>query len=163
MRLLPGHRIGPYEVQSLLGAGGMGEVYVAHDPRLHRTVAIKVLSAVGLFLRRAWGRWIEQGLAALALLVFPFGTVLGTAALGYLDRSGMSLFLSGRQSRDFTPQERAVVERNVQVPRKWIYALPALALGTTIPIGAVMAISIPSLLRARIASNEAGAVAHRLR
>lgn len=44
-QLRSGARIGPYEVLSLLGAGGMGEVYKAHDPRLNRTVAIKVLPA----------------------------------------------------------------------------------------------------------------------
>src|ERR1700687_879523 len=45
MSLLPGTRFGPYEIQSLLGAGGIGEVYRARDTRLQRTVAIKVLSA----------------------------------------------------------------------------------------------------------------------
>src|SRR3984893_18130114 len=40
-----GTRLGPYEIQSLLGAGGMGEVYRALDTRLHRTVAIKILPA----------------------------------------------------------------------------------------------------------------------
>ncbi len=41
----PGTRLGPYGVQSLLGEGGMGQVYRARDSRLNRTVAIKVLSS----------------------------------------------------------------------------------------------------------------------
>jgi len=44
-RLKPGARLGPYEVQRLLGAGGMGEVYQARDTRLQRSVAVKVLPA----------------------------------------------------------------------------------------------------------------------
>jgi len=43
--LAPGTRLGVYEVVSLLGAGGMGEVYKARDARLDRDVAIKVLPA----------------------------------------------------------------------------------------------------------------------
>ena len=43
MPLSAGSKLGPYEVHSLLGAGGMGEVYRARDPRLGRDVAIKVL------------------------------------------------------------------------------------------------------------------------
>src|SRR5262245_23490982 len=43
MALAAGFRLGPYEIASPLGAGGMGEVYRARDTRLERTVAIKVL------------------------------------------------------------------------------------------------------------------------
>ncbi len=45
MPLTAGERLGPYEILALIGAGGMGEVYRARDPRLNRDVAIKVSAA----------------------------------------------------------------------------------------------------------------------
>ena len=46
MAILPGKRLGPYEILSAIGAGGMGEVYRAKDTRLNRDVALKVLPEV---------------------------------------------------------------------------------------------------------------------
>ena len=46
MALAPGSKVGPYAILSLIGAGGMGEVYRAHDTRLKRDVALKVLPEV---------------------------------------------------------------------------------------------------------------------
>jgi len=43
MTLASGTKIGPYDIQSQVGAGGMGEVYRARDTRLDRVVAIKIL------------------------------------------------------------------------------------------------------------------------
>ena len=43
MTLIPGARVGSYEVLGAIGAGGMGEVYAAKDTKLRRKVALKVL------------------------------------------------------------------------------------------------------------------------
>ena len=47
MTLTTGTRLGPYEILSTLGAGGMGEVYRASDAKQNRDVAIKVLLKIG--------------------------------------------------------------------------------------------------------------------
>jgi eukaryotic-like serine/threonine-protein kinase len=49
MTLAPGTKLGRYEIRSQLGAGGMGEVYLARDPKINRDVAIKVLPATFSF------------------------------------------------------------------------------------------------------------------
>ena len=65
--LRPGSRFGPYEIGALLGEGGMGEVYLARDPRLNRTVAIKVLPAFGAGDPERRGRLLQEARAASAL------------------------------------------------------------------------------------------------
>ena len=67
MSLALGTRLGPYEIVSALGAGGMGEVYKARDTHLNRTVAIKVLpeAAAADLERRARFEREAQAVAAL--------------------------------------------------------------------------------------------------
>src|SRR5712692_3412153 len=62
----PSH-LGPYEILSLLGVGGMGEVYRARDPRLGRDVAIKVLPAEFSADPERLDRFEQEARAAAAL------------------------------------------------------------------------------------------------
>jgi eukaryotic-like serine/threonine-protein kinase len=63
----PGSRLGPYEIVSLAGVGGMGEVWKAHDPRLNRFVALKVLPRELVADPERKHRFIREARAASAL------------------------------------------------------------------------------------------------
>jgi predicted ATPase/tRNA A-37 threonylcarbamoyl transferase component Bud32 len=67
MPLPPGARLGSYEIRSLLGRGGMGEVYLAEDTRLRRKVAIKLLLAESVTDEQARTRLLREARAAAAL------------------------------------------------------------------------------------------------
>ena len=67
MPLEPGTTLGPYKIQAPLGAGGMGEVYTAQDPRLKRQVAIKLLTADLTRDETAKQRFLQEAQAASAL------------------------------------------------------------------------------------------------
>ncbi len=67
MAVREGTKLGPYEIISLIGAGGMGEVYRARDPRLNREVAIKVLPADRVSDEDRRRRFIQEAHAASAL------------------------------------------------------------------------------------------------
>ncbi len=84
MNLASGTKLGPYEIVSLLGAGGMGEVYRARDSRLRREVAIKVLPAALSVDADRLRRFEQEALATAALnhpnilAVFDIGTEAGS-------------------------------------------------------------------------------------
>src|SRR5271170_3593056 len=67
MALTSGTKLGPYEIQSPLGAGGMGEVYRARDARLNRDVAIKILPASFSADPDRLQRFAQEARAAAAL------------------------------------------------------------------------------------------------
>ena len=80
----PGTRVGPYELVSLIGEGGMGQVYRARDPRLARDVAIKVLARDAVHDANALARFEREARAVAALAhpnivsIHDFGDYLGT-------------------------------------------------------------------------------------
>jgi len=67
MTLSTGTRLGRYEIRSQLGAGGMGEVYLAEDTQLHRKVALKVLPTEVAANQDRMRRFIQEAQAAAAL------------------------------------------------------------------------------------------------
>src|SRR5512144_2685532 len=67
MSVAEGTRLGRYEVRSAIGAGGMGEVYLAQDTKLDRKVALKVLPAEVAANRDRMRRFVQEAKAASAL------------------------------------------------------------------------------------------------
>jgi len=65
--LSPGQQLGPYEIRGLLGKGGMGEVYLARDPRLGRDLALKVLPSHAIGDDVALERFMREARTASAL------------------------------------------------------------------------------------------------
>src|ERR1700678_1028575 len=107
MSLAAGTKLGPYEIQSLLGAGGMGEVYRARDTRLHRDVAIKILPN-SLASDRDRLRRFEQEARAVAALNHPnLLTVFDVGAAQLVHATGGSGGATGVLSPPPPPQPPA--------------------------------------------------------
>src|SRR2546422_7212845 len=62
-----GARLGRYEIRSKIGAGGMGEVYLAQDTELNRKVALKILPAELAVNQDRMRRFVQEAKAAAAL------------------------------------------------------------------------------------------------
>src|SRR5689334_2469940 len=97
MSLAPGTRLGPYEIESPAGAGGMGEVYKARDTRLNRTVAVKVS-------RERFGERFEREARAIAALNHPHICTLFDVGPDYL----VMEFVEGRPIEGPLPLKTAL-------------------------------------------------------
>jgi serine/threonine protein kinase len=109
MALTSGTKLGPYEILSSLGAGGMGEVYRAKDTRPDRTVAIKVLP--GTLAKDADRlRRFEQEARTIAALNHP--NILGIHDIG--THEGAPFLVSELPTYAFTPTSRKTSSTTVQ-------------------------------------------------
>ncbi len=118
MTFTPGTRLGPYEITSLIGAGGMGEVYKARDTRLGRDVAIKVLPA-SFAADRDRLRRFQQEAQAVAALSHP--SILAVYDIGEHEGAPylVSELLEGESLRELlgrtTPSHRKAVAWAIQI------------------------------------------------
>ena len=95
-RLSPGMRIGPYEITDFLGAGGMGEVYRAHDTNLDRIVALKLLPSELAADPERVRRFEEEARAASALSHPAIVTIYDAGQIG--NRAFISMELVGGET-----------------------------------------------------------------
>ena len=103
MSLAPGSRVGPYEIQTPLGTGGMGIVYKARDQRLHRDVAIKILKAHDEETGR---RFLREAQTASAL---NHPNIVTIYDIGTADACGPYIameYIAGRTLRDLLTHGR---------------------------------------------------------
>ena len=114
MSLSPGTRLGAYEIRSLLGAGGMGEVYEAYDPRLRRRVALKVLpAALGADPERR--ERLEREAQAVAALSHPnIVTIYSVERIDDVPFLTMEL-VQGRPLTELIPPGGLPVDRLLQL------------------------------------------------
>src|SRR5271167_895481 len=120
MVVMAGQKIGPYQVAAQIGAGGMGEVYRARDPRLDRDVAIKVLPASFSSDPDRLQRFAQEARAAAALnhpnilAIYDIGDERGAPYV-------VSELLEGETLRDRLRggalSTRKVVEYSLQIVR----------------------------------------------
>ncbi len=124
MSLTTGTRLGPYEILGSIGAGGMGEVYRAHDARLDRDVAVKVLPESFATDQERLRRFTREAQAASALnhpniiAVFDVGTHAGAPYL-------VSELLEGESLRARLKRGRLPTSKAVDVARQVAAGLAA--------------------------------------
>ena len=113
MHLAPGSQLGPYQILSLLGSGGMGRVYKAFDPRLPREIAIKV--AAERFSER-----FHREVRAIATLNHPNICTIHDVGPDYLVMESVD----GETLREWFTRALPI-ERNLEIARQVLEALRA--------------------------------------
>src|SRR6188472_3407798 len=110
MTLTEGSKLGKYEIRSLLGVGGMGEVYLARDTELERTVAVKTLPADLASKEDRMRRFVQEAKAAAALNhpniahIYEIGADAGTNFIAMEFVDGYSLRRIMHDDKDDLPK-----------------------------------------------------------
>ena len=124
MTIGPGTRLGPYSVVAAIGSGGMGQVYRAHDQRLGRDVAIKVLPPEVASDADRLRRFEQEARAAAAL---NHSNILALYDIG--SEQGVSFIvtelLEGRTLREVLAQERLAIGRVIDLAAQTASGLAA--------------------------------------
>src|SRR6266849_964169 len=106
MPLSAGAKLGRYEIRSQIGAGGMGEVYLALDAKLDRKVALKILPAELAANQDRMRRFVQEAKAAAALNhpniahIYEIGEADGVnfIAMEFIDGQTLRQYTHGRQT-----------------------------------------------------------------
>jgi serine/threonine protein kinase len=123
-RLSKGQQLGSYFILDALGVGGMGEVYLAKDTRLDRTVALKVLSQDISSDKRRMQRFVQEAKIASSLnqpnilTIFEFGEVAGLTFLA-------TEFIDGETLRDYMRGKKLKVGEILDIAIQVLAALDA--------------------------------------
>ena len=105
MPISPGTTLGRYEIRSLLGVGGMGEVYLAEDTQLGRTVALKILKSELAIHQKGLQRFMQEARAASSLshpnilTIYEIGEVESTCFIAMEYVGGVTLREHMRSTR----------------------------------------------------------------
>ena len=123
-RLTKGQQLGSYEILDRLGAGGMGEVYLAKDSRLERTVALKVLSPDISADKRRMQRFRQEAKVASSLnqpnilTIYEFGEIEGLTFLA-------TEFIDGETLREHLRGKRLGLNETIDIAVQILSALDA--------------------------------------
>ncbi len=121
---LPKENIGPYQVIRSLGAGGMGQVYLAHDQRLKRSVAVKLLSSYDVTEEERIRRFRREAFAASALnhpnilTIYEIGEAEGNHFIA-------TEFVDGQTVQALISEGKVTVSGAVDIARQIARALAA--------------------------------------
>ena len=110
MALVPGARLGPYEILSLVGAGGMGEVYRARDTKLNRDIALKVLLEREAVDPQRRARFAREAQSVAALNHPNIVTIYSVEEADGIPFLTME-FVAGRPLREIIPKTGMPLER----------------------------------------------------